>query len=101
MINVVASIKVAEGRREDFIKIFLELMPKVHQENGCVEYFPAIDVASDLEVQDIDINCVTVLEKWQTLDALKAHLAAPHMDEFRDNTEGMVESLTLKILQSA
>lgn len=101
MVHVVASIQIAEGRKHDFIKLFEALMPLVHQEQGCVEYFPAVDVATELEVQDCDANCVTILEKWQNLDALKAHLAAPHMDQFRNDVEGIVDSLSMKILQAS
>jgi quinol monooxygenase YgiN len=42
-----------------------------------------------------------VVEKWTTLDALNAHLAAPHMAEYRQRVAGLVQKVALQILQPA
>ena len=44
-------------------------------------------------------NVVTMVEKWESLAALEAHLASPHMAEFRRQTEPLRISLSLQILQ--
>lgn len=101
MVNVIASIRVKEDQRADFITIFKSNIPAVLEEEGCIRYAPAVDIDADLPGQSLDENVVTVIEKWNTLEDLKAHLVAPHMLAFRERVEGMVEDVTLKVLESA
>ncbi|MEE9369771.1 MAG: putative quinol monooxygenase [Pontiella sp.] len=101
MIHVIASIGVKPGKRAEFIKVFKTNVPNVLAENGCIEYAPAVDADSGIEVQWKDETVVTVIEKWKTLDALHAHLAAPHMDTFRENTAHLTEDVSLTILKDA
>jgi len=35
------------------------------------------------------------------LDALKAHLAAPHMTTYRENVKDLVAGVTLQVLETA
>ena len=100
MICVIATIRVRAGQRESFLRIFHELMPKVHAEAGCLEYFPTIDVDAGIDVQGaLRDDIVTILEKWESIPALQAHLAAPHMHAFRDSVAGIVEDLQLQIVE--
>lgn len=101
MISVIASIRVGEGKREAFLEIFNENVPMVRQEEGCIEYFPAIDIDAALGAQTLDEQVVTVLEKWQSLAALREHLAAPHMLAYREKVRDLVEEVSLKVLQQA
>lgn len=102
MIHVLATIEVAPGKRDAFLAEFRKLMPKVHAENGCIEYGPAIDIASGIAVQDAPRpNVVLVIEKWTDLAALKAHLAAPHMDEYREAVKDFVRGVRLQVLEPA
>lgn len=99
MINVIASIKVKEGRVAEFIDIFKKNVPNVLVEKGCLGYVPTVDQPSGLPPQELDGNMVTILEKWESLDALKDHLAAPHMLSYREQVKDIVENLTIKILK--
>lgn len=101
MINVLASIRVKAGRRSDFIKIFKANMPLVRAEKGCIEYFPTVDIDAKLSRQVLDENIVTIIEKWESLEALHNHLKAPHMLAYRETVKDLVENSTLKILQEA
>ncbi len=101
MICVVASITVKEGKREEFLEIFNANVPKVRDEQGCVEYFPAVDVESGIGVQKLDPLVVTVMEKWQNLEALNRHLESAHMLEYRERVKDLVEGVSLKVLQQA
>ena len=51
MIIVLATIELHPGKRSDFLAEFRKIIPKVRAENGCHEYFPAIDTVSGLPVQ--------------------------------------------------
>ena len=101
MISVIATISLKPGTRTDFLEIFNANVPAVLAENGCVEYFPAIDVDAKLDAQSKDENAVIVIEKWESLEALHAHLKAPHMVEFREKAGEMMTGASLKILAKA
>jgi quinol monooxygenase YgiN len=98
MICVIATIETAAGRRDGLLAVFEKLVPQVLAENGCIEYAPLVDVPCDLATTRP--NVVTMVEKWESLVALEAHLATPHMAEFRKQTADMRLSLSLQILQS-
>jgi quinol monooxygenase YgiN len=101
VIIVIASIVVHDGKRDEYIDAFKGNLPAVHAEAGCVEYFPAIDVNSGMPSQQVNANCVTIVEKWQTLSALQAHSTAKHMVAFREQVQALVESTSLKIVEAA
>lgn len=101
MINVLASIRVAKGKRDAFLEIFNANVPKVREEEGCIEYFPAVDVETGLPPQVLDEDIVTIIEKWESIEALRAHLAAPHMLAYKEQVKDLVENLSLKVLQQA
>jgi quinol monooxygenase YgiN len=102
MIYVIATIEVLEGRRDEFLKEFHRIVPLVRQERGCLEYGPAIDVPTGIAAQGpIREHTVTVIEKWNCLDALQAHLAAPHMTEYRERVRDLVVAVDLQVLTPA
>jgi len=102
MIHVIASIDVNPGGREAFLAVFRELVPAVRAEAGCVEYGPAVDVTPGLPRQvAYRENTVTIIEQWETLDALEAHLAAPHMADYREKVKDLVAGVTLQVLETA
>ncbi|MBF0244408.1 MAG: antibiotic biosynthesis monooxygenase [Planctomycetes bacterium] len=101
MIHVVASISVKDGRREEFLSIFKANIPRVLEERGCIEYLPAVDTPTGLAVQELNDSGVTILEKWESMDDLRAHLSAPHMLEYRERVKDLVLKVSLKVLKGA
>jgi quinol monooxygenase YgiN len=101
MINVIASICVKTGRLSDFLEIFKSNVPSVKEERGCIEYFPTVDINADLPSQILDENVVTIIEKWESLEALRDHLKAPHMLAYKEKVKNIVEDVSLKVLQKA
>ncbi len=102
MVHVIASIHVVDGKRDDFLKEFHQLVPQVYGENGCHEYAPYIDLDTDIEQQGgARGNVVTVLEKWKDLDCLKTHLKASHMEEFREKVKDLVDKVELQVISQA
>ena len=100
MINVIASIKVNASDLDSFIQIFKSNIPNVLNEEGCVEYSAAVDFKTDIPIQEVDSTIVTVIEKWESINMLQAHLTAPHMIQYKSQVKGMVESVSLKILEN-
>ena len=102
MIHVLATIEVQPGKRAAFLAEFHRIVPLVHAETGCIEYGPAVDLATGLSVQAAPRDDVAVIiEKWESLDALKAHMHAPHMAEYRVRVRDLVRGVHLQVLQPA
>ena len=101
MIHVLASITVQASRRDAFLEIFKANVPKVLEEEGCIEYSATVDFSTEVPIQETDPNVVTVVEKWETFPHLEAHFTAPHMLEYKAEVEDMVEDVSLKILEDA
>jgi quinol monooxygenase YgiN len=101
MIHVIATIEVVSGRREEFLQHLGANVPLVRAENGCLEYVPAVDVATTIAAQgSARPDVVTVLEKWADLESLEAHLIAPHMIVYRAKVKDLVQHVSLQVLQS-
>jgi len=101
MINVIASISVKAEKLSEFLEIFKSNIPSVRDESGCIEYFPAVDIDADLPPQSLDENVVTIIEKWENLEALRDHLNAPHMLAYKEKVKDIVEGVSIKVLQEA
>jgi quinol monooxygenase YgiN len=100
MIHVVATITLNPGTRAAFLDVFRWLTPLVRAEDGCVEYQAVIDVPTTLAIQDGPReDVVTVVEKWESLDALYAHTNAPHMGEYRAKVKELVAGVRLQVME--
>ena len=101
MIHVVAQVEIKAGKQEAFLEEFRRLVPTVLQEAGCIDYGPTVDADTDLDRQHTDDTLVTIIERWESLDHLKAHLVAPHMTDYRERVKDYVVGAKLKILRPA
>ncbi len=102
MIHVIATIELAPGTREAFLAEFRKLIADVRAEAGCIEYGPAIDAETGIPTQfRIGADRVTVIEKWESVDALKAHAVAPHMQAYRVRVKDFVRGMELRVLAPA
>ena len=102
MIHVVAAITTTAEGRDQLIAAFKQLIPLVRAEQGCLEYDTAVDLATGLPTQaPVRHDVLMVVEKWESLDALKAHLDAPHMVAFREANAHLLKGLSLQVLAPA
>jgi quinol monooxygenase YgiN len=102
MIHVIATVELADGKREAFLAEFNKLVPLVRAEKGCIDYGPTIDLSTSIPVQvPLRDNVVTIVERWDSLGALGAHLQAPHMADYRARVKDLVRSVKLQVLQPA
>ncbi len=98
MIIVIATVQCHAGQRDQFVAEFQQLVPSVLAEEGCIEYGPTVDADTSLTKQNVDPDRVTIVEKWESIEALEAHLVAPHMQAYRPKVKDFVESSELRIL---
>ena len=100
MIHVIATIELNPGCRDDYIKILRNNVPNVKAEDGCLAYEPTIDIESGLPIKsEIRDNVVTIVEAWETLEALHAHLKTEHMAVYREAVQDYVAGLTVRVLK--
>lgn len=102
MIHVIALITAKPGMREEILKAFRANMPAVHAEQGCIEYGPAVDAAGVGGFQTkFSDDTFVVIEKWESLDALNAHAASPHMAAYGAKTRDMIANRVIHVLSPA
>jgi quinol monooxygenase YgiN len=99
MIHVLAVITAKPGMRDKILEQFRANMPAVHAEKGCIEYGPAIDAAGS--PASFGADTFVVIEKWETMDDLKAHAAAPHMAAYSAKVRDMVAERKIHIMAPA
>ena len=98
-IHVMAVITAKTGMREKILEAFHENSSTVHQEQGCVEYIATVDAndAGALQAKFGDDTFV-VVEKWESLTALKDHATSPHMAAYAQKTKDLIESRVVHVL---
>jgi len=99
MIHVLAIVSAKPGQRDKILTVFRANMPAVHAEAGCIEYGPVVDAEGMGGFQTkFGPDTFVVIEKWESIDALKAHAAAPHMAAYAAKTKEMIASRVIHVL---
>jgi len=102
MVHVIAVITAKPGQREAILAHFRANVPAVRAEQGCIEYGAAVDAEPALKFQTAyGPDTFLVVEKWESMDALKAHAATPHMAAYAAKTKDFIASRAIHILQPA
>ena len=68
--EVIAEAKDVETARAALVR----MQDETRKEKGCISYGFAIDVG--------DAGKITFSERWESMEALTAHMKTPHMAEF-------------------
>jgi quinol monooxygenase YgiN len=99
MVHVIAVITAKPGKRGAILEAFRANVPNVHAEKGCIEYGAALDSENALPFQTkYGGDTFVVIEKWESMEALRAHAAAPHMAAYGAKTKEMIASRVIHIL---
>ena len=99
MIHVVAVLTAKPGKRQEVLEHFGANLPAVRAENGCIEYGAAVDADPGLPIQTpYGPETFVVIEKWESLEALAAHGAAPHMQAFGAKVKELLAGRAVHIL---
>lgn len=102
MVHVIAVITAKPGMRDKILEHFRANVPAVRAEKGCIEYGPAVDADPALPIQTkYGPDTFVAIEKWESMDALKAHAAAPHMAAYAAKVKDMIASRTIHVLSPA
>ena len=102
MIHVLAVITAKPGQRAEVLKAFNANVPAVRAEKGCIEYGAAVDAEGAPSLQTkYGPDTFVVVEKWESLDALRAHAQAPHMAAYAAKVKDLLASRVIHVLQPA
>jgi quinol monooxygenase YgiN len=102
MVHVIAVITAKPGMRESILQAARANLPAVRAENGCIEYVPVVDADPALSIQTkCGPDSFVFVEKWESLEALKAHAAAPHMAAYAAKVKDMIASRVIHVLSPA
>jgi quinol monooxygenase YgiN len=97
MVHVLAIITAHPGKRTQLLELFHSVIPVVREEQGCIEYGVVVDVPNADPAFGPDTY--VVVEKWQSLETLKAHSVAPHMKSFGAAAGGLIAQRAVHVLQ--
>jgi quinol monooxygenase YgiN len=102
MIHVLAIVTAKPGLRDAVLKEFRANVPNVYAEKGCIEYGLVIDAEGAGSIQTaLGRDSFAVIEKWESMEALKAHGAAPHMAAHAEKTRPMIGNRVIHVLSPA
>lgn len=100
MIQVFTTVQLLPDCLGDFLLVLNEVVPMVKAEEGCLVYEPMVDCEIGLPSEGkLRQNTVTLVEAWLNLDALNAHLKAPHMASFREAAKDYVQGVSHQVLR--
>lgn len=89
LLTVVAYTRAAEGKTEQLRAALEALIDPTTQEEGYVTY--------DLHQGVEDSRFFTFYENWLSSEHLDAHLGAPHLVEFANKMDGLIDEGGLTI----
>lgn len=99
VVHVLAFITAKPGKREAVLQAFRANVPAVHAEDGCIEYGATVDHADAGGIQTrLGDDSFVVVEKWASLEALRAHGAASHMAAYAAKTRPMIAERVIRVL---
>jgi len=100
MIHVVAVITAKPGQRDAVLDAFRTNVPAVHAEAGCIEYGATVDTDGG-PFAKFGADTFVVIEKWESMDDLKAHGASAHMKAYGEKNKDLVATRAVHVLQNA
>lgn len=90
-ILVLAKIQPKGGCQDSILELAGELVYETLQEEGNIEY--------QLLKSDED-DTLTFVEKWESLEALKKHMASPHFLNFGEESDEFVENMDIQVIDA-
>lgn len=73
-VKVVAKFKVSEEKKAAAIEVLEKLVDATRQEDGCVFY--------ELQQHTEDTTCISMLEMWESQEALDLHAKTEHYEKY-------------------
>ena len=102
MIHVLAVITAKPGMRGRILEAYRNNVEAVRAEVGCLAYEAVIDVAdSSSGIAKFGEDTFVVVEKWESMDALRAHAIASHMKAYANQVKDLTANRAIHVLEAA
>jgi quinol monooxygenase YgiN len=102
MIHVLAIITAKPGQRDQILAAYRDNVETVRAEAGCIAYDAVVDVAGSFPgFAQFGPDSFVVVEQWESMSALQAHGAAPHMKAYAARVKDFTASRAIHVLQPA
>ncbi|RFU49639.1 putative quinol monooxygenase [Paraburkholderia sp. DHOC27] len=102
MIHVFAHITAKPGQRPAILELFRKNLPAVLAEAGCISYDAVVDVPEFGGFQaPLGDDTFAVVERWESVEALRAHAVSTHMAEYARNTGPFIAQRAIHVLHAA
>ncbi len=75
MIVIAGTINIDPASSDAAVAAIVPMMTATHAEDGCIDYVLSID--------PVQAGLVRIFEKWESDEALSAHMGSAHMAEFQ------------------
>ena len=91
-IMVLAKIEPKSGCSDSVVELSKELIENTISESGNIDY---------QLLQSTNEDYLTFIEKWESLDALKEHMASTHFVNFSDESKEFIENMEIQVLSAS
>ena len=100
MIYVIVTSDIVPGSMEAFLDACRELRPQALAEAGCLGYEYTAEVQSTLGAQEpADANRVTLIETWESVEALSGHATQAHTQAFGKKVSQIRQKMTIRVTE--
>ncbi len=90
MIYIIATLSIKPGSLDEVLDLAMPCIEGTRKEAGCISY--------DLNRSLTDENTLVFVERWQDMDAIKAHFVEPHLVAWRDAGELFITQKKIEII---
>lgn len=102
MIHVLAIITAKPGMRDRILEAYRANVAAVRTEDGCIAYEAVVDVRDGVPgFAQFGEDSLVVVEKWASMDALRAHAVAPHMKAYASQVKDLTANRAIHVLEPA
>ncbi|MBJ8451945.1 antibiotic biosynthesis monooxygenase [Acinetobacter bereziniae] len=101
MLTIIAEIYAHPNgvHKQQIIQAFRKITPTVLLEQGCHGYQLLVDANVDVNYQTQDADLIIMLEKWESIEHLNAHLQTKHMQAYQLEVKDHVAEVKIRILE--
>lgn len=101
MLTIIAEIQIRSGAKhyENVCHAFKKITPIVLLEKGCYGYELLTDYLTEVDFQTKVPDSITLLEHWESMQHLKAHLKTAHMQAYQVQVKDDVIGVKIRIMQ--
>ena len=101
MIHVLAIITAHPGMRGRIVEAYRANVDAVRAEAGCLGYGAVVDAPGAAEgFAQFGEDAFVVIEKWASMEALRAHMVAPHMKAYAAKTRELTAQRAIHVLEA-